>query len=769
MLALRFASTRWGGGGHILIPFSDDGEVIEQFRDLVRAHDPDHVVALRVSVTQWETWYPGSIQFEGVDDAARRDNLIENVAMPFPDQAAERARRTVASWCSPLRRGRAALDREAPELIRHVELDQDLAPRAGSLPPAAPPISSVVLAADEAWRSDWGLLAALRTGVRAAHAPSEEPGIELFSWLARPEQTAPPEGLKWSNSPSGPGPAEHAPDVDSKSTLWLDGQNLLPVSQGWVEEAGVIVVGDTASDYCLALAYDRLVGYGLWLTSAMLEEELFSRSIRFPLDRRISDFEHRATRVVVTSASVSLDALARTRERILTNEFEIRINGEVVDETHRRDNVRVGTPQLGRGRSSLVLDEFVGASVSIPFSTDSTGTREALTGLETPVPTKRLYRDSATQYPYWYVDVAQFSSGTPSGRDLPSEALLVSSGGFPEVSMRASRNGYTFDPRSMGFVPAGALMSSQIGRPRFRSLSMTAWIQAKAGASGFRVDISEAGRRAELIRRRLGDRVALLDLMTPDLLHFFRAFVPLAERQSPSDRDQNTLVLGVEPYLTHEAIAAQLPNHTLEDRLDLIDRLIEGGLLRRGLVLGCQECGRPSFITMDLLRHEYQCPQCGGANVLTSHRWRRRTFEPRWVYDLYATFREFLRHNGEIDLLAANALRTGARSYADAPQLQFFDAASNDPVAEVDLVACVNDELVVVEAKLRGSFGGRGKRLAQTDKLLKVASSIGADRLVLATSDPDWSETDLRHLEAAALRVRPFPIRVDTLVNLGTS
>lgn len=182
-------------------------------------------------------------------------------------------------------------------------------------------------------------------------------------------------------------------------------------------------------------------------------------------------------------------------------------------------------------------------------------------------------------------------------------------------------------------------------------------------------------------------------------------------------------------------------------------------------MLGCTECGRPSFLDADRVGQHYECPQCATTNVLVSARWRLGS-EPRWYYDLHATFRELLATNGDVPLLAAARLQATSRTYSDSPELEFFELDSRRPIAEVDLIASVNHDVVIVEAKANGEFSSR-TRAAQTRKLVRIAEALRADRLVLATSRDRWKQADVEHVTREAARVTPFPIQVDAMPALG--
>lgn len=766
MHALSTCGEYWGGGGFILVPYDrTTGDASLAFAGIVRAYDPDHIVVLEVSLALWEAWYPGSLEFTGVDSEPERLKLIENAGIGHADPAAERARHQVASWCSPMRMSRLRGESELPaETIRRFRTRGSRRADPGPIAPAAEESRSTsVLAAAGEWRSDLGLLAAMRLGVATSEpAPRGEPSLDSLSWLLQPEGHTAPNDFRWGD----------ATEEEAQSESWfLSGQRLMQVTRGHRFDRSALVVGDTVDDFALALAYDRLLGWGMWLSTALADdEEVLRRRIRPALQMRISQLESQANHLVVTSASASTEYLASFAENIQRSEFDVyfEVEGRPVHVESRDDTVQVRSPELDSGLISYMADEHIGASVSIPSVTDPDGSLEALVGLEAPMPTNLLFPESTGHVPYWYVDVSVTSEATPGGRDIPAAALTVPEGPFPQVTLRASNDGVTFNPRSMGFVPSGALLTSRIGRPRLRTLSMLAWVRAMAQRNGLEVRLSDAGRRAELVRSRLGSRQDLLELVSPANVQMLRAFVRRARRPGREERDPETVVVGIDPYLSFHAIEALLPKLNQEERLDLVDRLVTARLLRRGLVLRCDECARPSFVDVDRLGQQYECPQCGTMNALASPAWRRSGVEPTWFYDLYPNLRELLEGNGDVVLMTAAQLQGASRTYADTPEIEFIDRTSGKPIAEVDIVASVDGEVVVVEAKSNGSFGS-GRRGPQSKKLLRVASALRADRIVLATTADEWNSTDVDHFVRVAGDAKPFAVAIDVRTRVGAS
>ncbi|MBX3067220.1 MAG: hypothetical protein KF844_01045 [Cryobacterium sp.] len=762
MIALRTASDYWGGAGFIIVPYdTNSGTVAPEFAEIVRTYDPDHVVTLPLPPKQWEAWQPGYFRAEGVEAEEQRLQLLASTHFEFDDPAAKIARNEVAGWCSPMRGMRLTTD----EAERQMEVVTSLKPRTAAgeargfrtgLTPAPHPLSGARIAASEAWRSDFGLMAAMRAGVANAELEDRPEPTDGLEWFINPVGDA-PTSLIWAN--------QGVPTIASTDLpLWfLADQGLAQWAHGLRRDRIAVVVGDTARDFALALAYDRLIGHGIWLPTAMLDDvDTFRKNVHPTLSTIISGLENRGDRMIVTSTSANPDCITDLVKAIREPYFTVRINGSQI---HRRDEtVEARLPDLSSGSVSYLANEHVGANISIPVSRAPDGTREALTGLETPIPTNPVHDPNSEWMPYWLVDVALAGDSTPRARDLPGDILAVADGAFSSVNLRATRDGITFDPHSMGLVLAGSPLSGRIGRPRLRSLSMLAWIEAMAKPAGLGVRLSSAGRLGELVRRRLGTRGDLLDLIKTENLPLLRAFTPM-EKQ-PKTRDPDMVVLNdLDPYLSIEGIDTRFSGD-LSDAVALVDRLTAARLLRRGLILDCDECGRPSFYDADHVAQRFDCSQCGASNELTSERWRK-TAEPRWFYDLYTAFRELFRAHGDIPLLAAAYLRSESRhSYNDAPELEFFEVKTGKVIAEIDLISCADGKLSVVEAKSNGTFGGT-KRVAQTKKLLRIANVLRADQIVLATTNDRFNVTDVRHAETECAKVMPFGLNLEVLTSLG--
>lgn len=757
MRALLIASDYWGGGGFILVPHSETGDPAPEFAEIVRAYDPDHVVTLEIPVPEFEEWYPGSVAVSGVPDGERA-SFIRSIHGDMTSSASSRARSIVASWCSPMRNARMVRDQpvrqhETHKSLRAVKRDERV-PRGL---PVAPLPSRPVLAASSTWRTDLGLSLAGRIGViHDDEQDRPEPGPEVIAWAVQHEGVDEPEALRYDRT-DFPAMAGDAP------TLVDSHPGLMRVSRGFVRDMGGVVVGDTGTDFALALAYDKVLGRGYWVTSAMMDDPAMLRELRSSLWWVISQVEQQAATLTFSSASLDEAAVKAAAERLQEPAYEFERGSRRRDMVDESETVQVRAPLIEHAFTEVVLSEHVGVSTVIPMSTAEDGTLEAMTGVVAPVPSALMYPVDSGRVPYWYVDVSFGRVTAPFARNLPGSALLaVEEGRYPEVTARASKDGISYNPASLGFVSGGSLLPGRLGKPRLRALSMHSWVEGMSHAAGLGVRLSAAGRQSELVSRRLGSRDALLDLITPATVLALRAFIPL--QKVPKSREAGNVVIGLDPYLSFEKMASLMPSERAT--VELIDTLSAARLLRRGLILDCSECGRVSFVDADRVGQQYECPQCAAMNVLSSERWRLGN-EPLWFYDLYTPFRDFLRDHGDVPVLAAARLRKEPGGYLDAPELEFFELDSGTPVAEVDVIARSGSEVVLIEAKISGKFSDP-PRGPQTTKLLRIAQVLRANRIILATSLPKWNATDVAHLAREAAKAVPFSMFGTTMTDLDT-
>jgi len=316
--------------------------------------------------------------------------------------------------------------------------------------------------------------------------------------------------------------------------------------------------------------------------------------------------------------------------------------------------------------------------------------------------------------------------------------------------LRSGRDGISFSPMNMLFVPGGATLEQSVTRPRLRVLGLRGWIEALAAQDQPDTDVqlSQAGRRAMILTRLWGSRSAVArDLLA--LNNFLREFKPSgsSDTQAYSNGDGVRLT-SAEGYLTTAAAVRTLPGVRVGEIRVRLNHLLHINVLHRGLIVPCSECERRVFYRIELLGESNTCPRCGAPAYATAA-WRSEHGEPEWFYDLHGAVRELLEQNGDVPFLAGMALAAAARSFEDIPELD-FRRPDQDP-DEIDIAALADGWLTIGEAKCVASLGTKREASQAISKLIRVSDLLGTDEILLATTaSGPWKKRETDQLLKAA-------------------
>lgn len=325
--------------------------------------------------------------------------------------------------------------------------------------------------------------------------------------------------------------------------------------------------------------------------------------------------------------------------------------------------------------------------------------------------------------------------------------MLAGDEPYPTAALRSGRDGISFSPASMLFVPGGATLEQSIAKPRLRVPGLRGWIEALAEQRqlGTTVRLSQAGRRAMILTRLWGSRSAVAqDLL--DLNDFLREFRAAGNSDAEAYPEGDGIRLTpAEGYLTLDAAKRTLPAMKTDDIRDRLNHLLRISVLRRGLIVTCGECERRAFYRIDTVSEKNPCPRCG-AIAETTAAWRSDRGEPQWFYDLHGAVRELLHQNGDVPFLAGMTLAASARNYEEVPELDFRDPGSEEP-DEIDIAAFKEGSVIIGEAKCIASLGTNRESNRAIQKLVRVSDLVGANEIVLATTEPGpWAHKDTDQL-----------------------
>jgi hypothetical protein len=771
-LAIYAASQVWGGAGFILIPHRD-GEVESCLLQAAAAYDPDHVVLLCVTVRHMELARPGvqPLRLNGrlLTAGAERTELVAQAgAAVIEDQAGEKARKAVVAVCSPYRHQDDGT--EWVDEVAALNADRpggDLTPISGL--EGVPGGSR--LAAPAGWGGALGVAVAARCGSLAEPVPAGPPQLDageradLVRWLLSGGQRgAPPYSAVWH-----PAAAVSVLPQDLDTAFDWGRQGLTEIYRGFTPlRPALLVAGDEAADFALALAWDRLYGRSAWLPTDWQPDPDVTTSEMTAIRLEFGDFgfDPRHTDGKVRLTTTSLGAEAMTRLAAVLNSPLIHAVGQA-DEPPRF-TVKDARFDSDGIRTLAVAGQF-DHQFTVPVRKDGEGSTAMM--MPSPAPAVEDPELAGSEGLRWHVDLELLDSVMPRGRGLDGRALLAAGENVYLTHVRSGRDGITFDAGRLDFVPAGTAPMSRLARPRLREPGLAEWARLLARQSGLDIGLSSAGRRAETLRRMWDSRGDFVDSMTGELLPVLRAFQPSHVKTSDAYPDGEGVVLlnGVrEGYMTFAGMLKYAGDKSSPAALrDDLDALAARKVVRRGLILGCGTCGRPAFIAVGSLAQVNQCPRCGTPNDLARTRWRDPVEEPKWYYDLHPVARELLADHGEVPLLLSRHLRSTARRYDDVPELELRDG-SGSPVAEADLIAAADNEVIVAEAKSNDALGNnlREARRAAA-KRVKLAGLLRADQIVLATTQHEWSTSSLTEIRSAVTG-HPWPARLRPAIRLVT-
>jgi hypothetical protein len=760
-LGIHTATHFWGGRGFLLVPHVD-GVVDPVMLRAARTYDPDYVVLLNSTIAQMELIAPDSIplRIEGRElQGDERARMLEQVGdSPVDDPAGRRAREAVAAVCSPHVQRRDNGDGE--RLVSLGKSDQ-LSP----LTPMSTIDSAAVsrhLSAPPAWGGAVGVLVAARCGLLREPATDAAPQVSaadretLLRWLLvrGGRFVAPPPEHLLETVPTSATAEEFAQELRTVFDRTTTG--LSQAGFGYQERGrAVLVIGDSAADFAAAYARDLLYGDGVWLPTELspVGADDDAEQMRFLLQTTtLMAGAHRENGVIVSTVTASTEAVNAAVAALCSPEIEL--GGSAGVEYQQQFTTTVVAGQLDfptNGALSWVLNNDLDHPAAIPATADEDGTITMLS--PTPVPDVSDVTLREAPDLTWQVEVRPETPITPTGRGLSGDHLFAPGSNLYLTWVRSGRNGTRFESHRYDFLAAGTPRLSRLARPKLSQPSLMQWASCLAGQHGKTVQWSDAGRRAEVLRRLVGGRQPLAELFAGPMLPVLRGFLSDTGRSKDRYPDGGGVVLhaagtndaGWEGYLTFEGM------QRFTDRADEaalvadVDDLTTTGILTRGIIVNCATCGRVSFITIDEAGRSNTCARCKASNPLTQPRWRHPSTGPQWFFDLHPVARDLLRSNGEVPLQLAHYLRGMARSYTDASEFELCEAGK--PRAELDLPAYADEQVVVGEAKSSTTLGSHPAKEA-TKKVL-LADILQADQLLFATTQPHWEAASVNAIRTS--------------------
>lgn len=731
----------WGAEQVVLIPHDEKGQIRPEIWQLLQDFDPDHVLAPQYLYSHFLAFFPTAMDMvdgdtqeplagEKLESLVRDlDSRGETTTDPLSVHVAEGLRERLPIF-------RTYVTEEAPR-GQSSKFLMELSSAQSEWAQALYSSEKRVLVSQSHWTSDWaltlGALHGMVDAVAAAAMAKEEPGRrELLETITG----TPARAAFLLSESSGP-----------LASGW-NGQSpaLTRLQRGYSRFQGPIVVGDSAADFCLFVLCARVFGYSLWMTPKSLAELADDPTDNYVMWRHLGARGRSGNEITCVSTSLigkDLEEIADAVQRHPFGQVQVEIDGK--RRPMRADfKISVGALPNSAVTTDLYLEQCVDVQQVVPTRLTRSGQIVAEHALVPPLPPDVLALGSFE----WIVDVELDKPIPPGTGTSPALFTAAEGDGLQDVPRR-SRAGLSWQAHTMRFVLSGTLPQDRIVKPVIRIPSLLEWAENRLAEAGIRLQYSAAGKTANLVAARAGGRTALRELAVGPARRLLEAFRSV-ERNTKSIAhfpDGDGVVLIDEPFLRWGAMSKLLSDES--ELAVLVDELANSGLMRRGFVLNCQDCPHVSFVPVTEIGTTYRCPRCGSNNSFESARWRGALDGPPWFYDLHASMRNLWSQNGDLCLRTASRLSAGARSYLDISEFELLPEGKNRPEVEVDLLAIVDGQVVVVEAKTNAKFeSGSSNRRQTAKKKLLAAKRFGADKLVLATSLSEWNAEDLNVLYA---------------------
>lgn len=734
-LMLAHATKRWGGQHIVLVPHDEMGQVNPEILGLLEQFDPDYISAPDWGIGAYHRIWPIQLEREGVqlsgEELSAAVDEMHELGETYRDPHSRYTERELAKTFPTLR----TYTTDEDPLGEPRQLDIEVPVGNADLSSA----SRGSLAVETSWTSDTSLMCGTMFGVVPPSGDTTEHEPDWTSQLAA--------YIGILGRRRFPETGEAAWSTADPSLNWMQ--------TGYPGAKSPIVVGDTVEDFCLFLLLQRMLGHAYWLPADLLGNlEKQTSTAEYVRLAFMSLFGNDA--IECHSISVPADEIESTLAVLNSNPMvelmEIGPQSSVTISKALRF-APAPIPRVDTERD-LFIEGCVELWQTIPVRTFGDGRVAPEHPPVAPLPAK-LPDDERIR---WVMEL-DIDTPLPPGRDVSPQ--IFSGNANPLNLPRRSRRGLAWAAESVGLVVKGSLMQYRVAQPAFMVPSLLQWVESRITTSGHTVDFSAAGQNANLAAELVGGRSNLIDLFEGHhrpLLEMYRS-VPPNTRSDKHFQDKEGVLLRGEPYLSWKGIEKGSATVAASE---IVDALAANKLIRRGFVLDCLACPHVSFIRLEAIGQSYQCPRCGESNTLSQPRWRDGN-EPTWFYDLHPTVRELINGNGDLCLRAAAKLRGRGKGGLDIAEIEIISLEKAKAVAEIDLLTVVEGRIHLTEAKTAGKFENE----AEMKKKLLAAGTLGADVIVLATSQAQWKASDLEKLRALASKdQRLRKIEIETVCDL---
>jgi hypothetical protein len=525
-----------------------------------------------------------------------------------------------------------------------------------------------------------------------------------------------------------------APQLPTAADATVTG--LSEISMGFRRDRGpLVVLGRTADDFALALAWGHFAGPVVWLPVTRSQTTWLAH-LGTAVDMAR---QYGSEPIQVTSVSLSNSRCGELMSALWAARL-VRGVDEESDPWVYVDPLALEPT----ARTDLRLEERWDLRFALPTIRDESGAQSMANRFPLTSPV------DGSRHGQWIVDVVADRAPILSFAGFPSERLLAPEQDRWETFVRASGTGISFESGRWDFVAAGASPYGQLAQPQLRWPSLHEMLDGAASRTGNGVRTSAPGYLGRLAAGLFGGRPALTTNLHGPAREVLDQFLDTPKRNGPLTAGGIGLHSSV--FVTFADLAQRVSAMNHDELRSWLDDQLKLGVIRVGHILDCEVCHWLDFYVLADVGSTFSCKRCAAANHLTLERWRMPIDGASWFYDLHPAVTTFFRDHGDVPLLAVQALtRTGMRPVSTEFEFEIVAADNDRPIAEIDFAFVSRDRLVIGEAKSNGALDGRNRteRVRDARKLITAADILGASEICYASATT-WSQSTREAIRDAA-------------------
>lgn len=721
-------SELWGGAGAIAVPWAN-GAITPAFENILRAYDPDVVVSFR-SDSSRGTDLPDTVtatiqRLTSTFDQRRQPpipTITPNQQHLWPPSLIDCDAKTPLSYID------IRLDNDSPE-----DLELLIAFRYGRLSSfhrdqlqSPSPVHSINLSIDDCLDADiieahffgrllhlrgsWALPPRLKTHLRGKPNRLDEldyRSLKRFTPLGHTML-----GCDWY------------PHTEPRWSYQV------------VEDAAIVVVGDSLSDFCLALCLDRMYQNAAWLPSMLLNDRRLSRSSLGVIADQVSRIArgdiYVDIPVALTSMSVEPSHIRNILRRLRRKGAQWP-RGSVRIES--AENLRLSNPRRLLDREHVEEERFVAFD----------GAR-AVEEFEGPSPSdviaKHIHRFG------WITDVVIDRTLYPRRRELATHMTE----GWEDVTLtRVSDAGVAYWPHVMASVFGTKKDTAFPFRPRFRFPDGYETFKTMLESDGLRGTLSDKGCYQQGVISLWSDFPTLIrdlnDRTTARLLDAYKADSRTdAFDLKPAKETPHRRILNL-------AQVRKITKLNIDGAMQLVERLAGLGAMSSGWYLKCSRCLFSGWYPFEDIAATFRCQRCRAEELIRREHWAHaapKSSAPDLYYRLDEVVFQFVTHGGPLVAKAAEHCRGRSHSFLLSPEMTIEDGGSF--ACEVDLLAVIDGRTYLGDVKKVGDLGDNSKRRKWVAAMDRVSSAIRPDVIVLASGNGVWKTESKKAAKSVAAK-----------------